>query len=635
MTQAFVLQTNFSGGELDPRMLGRTDLRSYENGATKLRNVVVETTGGVRRRPGMAHVATAAGPGRLVDLETGPDLAYLLAFSDFQVRIYRDGVLRDTVATPWEEVQLVQIAWAQLDDSLLIVHPDVPPQRLMRESDTVWSIAQWSFAETEDDVTAEPFARFADPGVKMQSSATTGTVTLNTDDDVFVAEHLGGIVRMQGKQILLTNIQTSTQAVGMVLQDLDDTGPTKDWDELAFSDARGWPITVSFHQDRMVIGGSRDLPNGLWLSKSGDPFNFDVSEGLDDEAISFRLRIAADDTPTIRALVSGRHLQVFTSTSEWVVTGAPLTPVNVQVQRQSRIGSPADRHVPPRDVDGATLFVGRNGRELREFLFVDTEQAYQAADLALLASHLVRSPVDQVFDHNRRLVLIVNQDGSVATIAIYRNADIAAWSLQETDGRVLSVAVVGDDTMLLVERPNGVRIERLDDLLMVDAGLRLSQSPPALVWTGLGHLNGQQVALVADGLVLEPTTVSGGQVILETPASELVVGLPYRHVIEPMPPSLASARTGGQDPIYRPVRVSLRLFETQSLQIDTGDGLRDLPLHAIGGGPQDRSPAPVTGDRALRALGWRRGLDQPPWRIEQDTPLPCALLSATTEVKVN
>ena len=629
MTRAFISQTNFSAGELDPRMLGRTDLRAFENGAAKLRNVVVETTGGVWRRPGMAYVASAAGPGRLVDLEVGPGFAYLLAFSGFQLDVFRDGVLRATVAMPWSEEQLAQMAWAQFGDSLLVTHPDVPPQQLKRESDTVWTIAQWIFAEVEPGVTAQPFARFADSAVQMQSSATTGTVTLNTSADVFVAAHLGGIVRMKGKQIELTNIQTSTQAIGLVLQPLLDTGPTTDWDEQAFSEARGWPVAVSFHQDRMVIGGSRDLPNGIWLSKTGDHFNFDLGDGLPDEAIAFRL--AADDRPAIRALVSGRHLQVFTSTSEWVVSGAPLTPESVQVQRQSRIGSPADRHVPPRDVDGATLFVARNGRELREFLFVDTEQAYQAADLALLARHLVRNPVDQAFDQKRRLFLIVNEDGSLATIAIYRNADVAAWSLQETDGRVLSIAVVGDETMLLVDRPGGVQIEQLDDQLMVDAGLRLSQSPPALVWTGLGHLESEEVALVADGLVLERTTVEGGQVVLEAPASEFVVGLPYRHVVEPMPARLS----GGQDPVYRPVRVSLRLLETQSLRIDTGDGLRELPLHTIGGGPLDGSPAPFTGDRAVRALGWRRGADQPPWRIEQDTPLPCALLSATTEVKVN
>ena len=628
MTRAFISQTNFSAGELDPRMLGRSDLRSFENGAAKLRNVVVETTGGVRRRPGMAYVVSAAGRGRLVNLEIGPAFAYLLAFTEFQVDIYRDGVLRATVLTPWNEGQVAQIACAQFGDSLLITHPDVPPQQLKRESDAAWSIGAWVFAESEPGVSAEPFARFADPDVQIQSSATTGTVTLNTSADVFVAAHLGGVVRMGGKQILLTNIQTPTQAIGLVLQTLVDTGPTTDWDEQAFSAARGWPVTVSFHQDRMVIGGSRDLPNGLWLSRTGESFNFDVGTGLADEAIAFRL--AANDRPAIRALMPGRNLQVFTSSGEWVVTGDPLTPTDIQVHQQSRIGSPPDRHVPPRDVDGATLFAGRNGRELREFLFVDTEQAYQAADLALLAQHLVRNPVDQAFDAKRRLFLIVNEDGSLATVAIYRNADIAAWSLQQTDGRVLSVSVVGDETMLLVDRPSGIQIERLDDQLMVDAGLRLSQSPPALVWTGLGHLEGQEVVLVADGLVLEPTTVSGGQVVLDTPASELVVGLPYAHIIEPLPAAL-----GGHDPVYRPVRISLRLFETQSVRIDTGDGLRDLPLNKVGGGRKNRSLAPFTGDWAVRALGGRRGADQPPWRIEQDTPLSCALLSATTEVKVN
>ena len=182
-------------------------------------------------------------------------------------------------------------------------------------------------------MTAEPFARFAAPECLMASSATTGTTIVTTSAPVFTAEHLGGIVRIHGRQIRLTNIQSMTQAVGLILQDLADsdpdttfnyTGPTTDWDELAFSDARGWPVSVSFHQDRMVIGGSRDLPNALWLSRSGDHFNFDLGAGLDDEAISFRL--AANDDPAIRSLMPDRQLQIFTSVGEWVVSGDPLTP---------------------------------------------------------------------------------------------------------------------------------------------------------------------------------------------------------------------------------------------------------------------------------------------------------------------
>ncbi|HSA81849.1 MAG TPA: hypothetical protein VLE23_13625 [Geminicoccaceae bacterium] len=588
-------------------------------------------------------MATVAGPGRLVAMETGAEQAYLLAFSDFQVKIFRNGVLRTTVATPWSESQVAEIAWAQRKQSLLVTHPDVRPQQLTRATDTVWTIGPWQFAEIvgPPTITLEPFTRFADPNVTVQSSAASGTVTITTSAPVFIAEHLGGIVRIKGKQIQLTNIQSSTQAIGLVLQTLDDgdplttddAGPTTDWDELAFSDARGWPVSVSFHQDRMVIGGSRDLPNGLWLSKTGDHFNFDLGDGLDDEAIAFRL--VANDDPAIRSLMPDRQLQVFTSVGEWVLTGEPLTPTNIQVQQQSRIGSPRDRQVPPRDVDGATLFAARSGREIREFLFVDTEQAYQAADLALLARHLVQFPIDQDFDQARRLFLIAMADGSLASIAIYRIADVAAWSRQETDGSFLSVATAGGQTFVLVERANGVFIEQLDDSLMVDSGLRLSAPVPTLVWDGVDHLEGQTVALIADGIVVEQALVTGGQVTLAHPASELTLGLPFAHVIEPLPAVLAPGRGVGQAPSYRPVRVTLRLFETQSLRIDTGDGLREVALHTLGGGPKDRAPSPFTGDLSLRALGWRRGAELPPWRIEQATPLPCALLSATTEVKVN
>jgi hypothetical protein len=141
--------------------------------------------------------------------------------------------------------------------------------------------------------------------------------------------------------------------------------------------------------------------------------------------------------------------------------------------------------------------------------------------------------------------------------------------------------------------------------------------------------------MVADNLVQEPATVTGGQVTLAEPAHEIAVGLPYKHIVEPLPAGLLSNRGAGQDAIYRPVRVTLRLFETQSVRLDTGSGLKDLPLHRIGHGPKDRNPSPFTGDVAVRAMGWRRGSKLPPWRIEQETPLPCTILSATTEVKVN
>lgn len=630
MTRINLLQTDFTSGELDPRLLGRSDLRSQENGAARLQNVFVETTGGVRRRSGMAYLATAAGPGRLAAFEPSSGGTYLFVFSDLQLDIYEDGTLLATLTTPWTEGDVKQITWAQFDDSVLVTHPDHPPQQVIKVSDINWTIADLEFSTKESGLTCQPFVRHAPDDVTLATNGISGNVTLTASDDVFVAEHLGAIFRIRGGQAQLTSIVSSTSAQGLVLGSDDLTDPnisTIDWDEQAFSDARGWPITISFHQNRMVIGGSRDLPNGLWLSRSGRFLDFDLGTGLDDEAIAFRL--SANDSPAVRSLQSGRHLQIFTSTGEWIVTGDPLTPFNVQVGQQSRIGSPVDRQVPPRDVDGATLFVARSGQEIREFLFADVEQAYQAPDLALLARHLISDPVDQTFDRRRRLFFIVMAGGSMASIGIYRNADIVAWSEQTTAGAILSVAATDTRTFLLVERTNGVFVEEMIDGLFVDAGLSLSSASPITVWSGLDHLEGETVTIISETETVETALVTAGQITLSAPATDIAVGLPYTHVVEPLPPATSSTSGRTQEPLYRPIRLALRVLETSSLRIDTGSGLRDLLF------PTSPVPTPFTGDQALRALGWRRGANDRPWRIEQSTPLPFTLLSATTEIKVN
>lgn len=629
MTRINLLQTNFTSGELDPRLIGRSDLRSQENGAARLENIFVETTGGARRRDGMAYLATAAGRGRLATFEPGSGGTYLFVFSDLQLDIYENETLLESLPTPWSENDVKQISWAQFGESVLVTHPDHTPQQVLKVSDINWTISDLQFSTKVSGLSCQPFAKFTADDITLAASPLTGTVTLTASDNVFVSDHLGTIFRLRGEQIQLTNILDSTSAEGLILTggSLSSTDPTTDWDEQAFSDARGWPITISFHQNRMVIGGSRDLPNGLWLSRSGQFFNFDLGIGDPDEAIAFRL--AANDAPVIRAMMSGRHLQIFTSIGEWIVTGDPLTPLNIQLRQQSRTGSPVDRQVPPRDVDGATLFAARSGREIREFLFTDTEQAYQSPDLALLARHLVLDPIDQAFDRRRRIFLIVMADGSMATIGIYRNANIVAWSKQTTDGTILSVAVTDTRTFLLVERANGVFIEELIDGLFVDAGLRLSEASPTSIWSGLDHLEGQTVTVLNDSGDVESVVVISGTVTLAAPASDITVGLPYTHIVEPLSPASNSTSGRTQEPLYRPIRVVLRVLETSSLRVDAGSGPRDLLF------PTSSDPVPFTGDQVFRAVGWRRGANVPPWRIEQSTPLPFTLLSATTEMKVN
>ena len=111
-----------------------------------------------------------------------------------------------------------------------------------------------------------------------------------------------------------------------------------------------------------------------------------------------------------------------------MVTGDPLTPTSIQLSRQTRIGSPVDRTVRPVNIDGATVFVPRNGSQLREFLFTDVEQAYQASDLAMLAQHLIDAPVAIDFDQSERLCHVVMANGTLATLTIYRAEQVSAFA---------------------------------------------------------------------------------------------------------------------------------------------------------------------------------------------------------------
>lgn len=614
-------------------LAGRGDLTAYDNGAGTLTNIFVLPTGGIYRRAGLRYVDTLPGEGRLVEFEFNTEQVYLLVFRDAIVDVYKDGAKLTTLdPAPWSLEQIKNIGWVQSADTLLVVHPDVAPKKLTRDKTGTWSIKDWSYYE-KDTVRKQPYHKFVEDDITLQASATSGAITLTASADLFVEAHVGTRLRIEDKEVEITAFTDATHVTASTKETLTTTSATKDWEEQALSDVRGYPVSVCFHQDRLVIGGSRDLPNRLWMSKSADLFNFDLGTGLDDEAIEFA--ILSDQVNAIRAVFSGRHLQVFTSGAEWMVSGEPLTPGSIQLKRQTRVGSPLDRTVRPCDVDGATLFISRTGDELREFLFTDLEQAYQAGDLAMLARHMVKTPVDQDYDKARRHLHMVMADGNMAALTLFRREKVTAWSRQTTDGVFLSVAMVDTDAYVLVKRNGAFFIEVFDDAYNVDAGLKGSSDTAKSTWSGMGHLEGRTVKVVGDGAPLGEYVVSGGAVTLHEAVCNVEIGLGYAHIVEPLPPTVASAKSGTQGGHVRPISFTFRVRNTVALRLDVGHGLQNVSFKRFGQGVLDQSTAPFTGDKTVRAYGWRQGGIAPLWRIEQDVPLPFTLLAVASEISLN
>jgi hypothetical protein len=82
--------TNFTAGELSPRLDGRNDLAKYSAGCSTVENMVIYPHGAAARRPGTQYIAsvkTAADKTRLIPFEFSTEQTYILEFGDHIYKI--------------------------------------------------------------------------------------------------------------------------------------------------------------------------------------------------------------------------------------------------------------------------------------------------------------------------------------------------------------------------------------------------------------------------------------------------------------------------------------------------------------------------------------------------------------------
>jgi len=623
------LQTSFAAGEIDPRLISRSDLGAYDEGALELTNVWVTTGGGVKRRAGLRHVTAIGGDGRLaaVPLEGGAVRVFVLV--DKKAMVFDDEELVAELDAPWTASHLPRLAWATHRGNLFVCHPALPPQHVVLEPYGSWRVLSWVFdtkpgADADKVVRLQPYAKYANPEASLEAAPDGGELwSLTSNQQVFGPGHVGTRLRFKTAEVAITSVAADGfTALGIPQTTIDDPARTFDWAEQAFSPVAGYPSACIVFRDRLVAGGVPRMPNRLWMSRIGRPFDFDTGSGFADEAIAIAL--GDDPAHAIRAFSAGRELEIFTTASEWTVDGRPLSPGDVVAVKQTGQGCYEPRYVPPASVDGTSVFVGRGGDAVVEYVFTNTDTVYQAENLAVRARHLVADPVDLGFDPERRLLLMVNGDGTLATCTLDRNAAMVAWSRQHTEGAVAAVAQAGGRVYLLVERDGTTRLEALADDHRLDAARRLTAELATTTWPGFDHLEGREVTLIADGAAAGTATVMGGTVTTVAPARTLEAGLGFTGAIAPLP-LLGDGRRPAQ--LFRPVQLSLQLHATRALAIDLGEGWRPLALAAVG------EPA-FTGVKTLRARGWRRAGDTPWWRIRLTEPTDFHLLSVTSDVRV-
>lgn len=703
MSRIIQIQNDFTSGELDPKLRARTDIAQYRSGLASATNVSIQPQGGARRRDGTKYIATLdSGAGtavRMVPFEFSVDDSYMLVFTPGKMYVFKNsaqvtninGSGNDylTIAAVTSGI-LPELNWVQSADTLVIVHEDLEPVKIVRGvSDSTWTATTISFeflpqyafsfdthsptyditpSATAGNITLTASGVTTDTGTAQAGSSNTITLkaasSFTSDDEpngMFIEITSGtgsGQTRHVEDYVASTKVLTvepawdtapdntsnyevkafKAAAVGeyvvqsngfgraRIVEYVSDTA-VKAYTETPFFDTstissgnfftehgyedvwsstRGWPRSVVFHEGRLYFGGSKSRPSTIWGSRVGDFFNFSKGEALADDGVEATL-----DTGTFNAIVdiySGRHLQIFTTGGEFYVPQAldePITPETLIIKQQSSYGAKPGIRI--QNIDGASLFIQRQGRSLQDFEYADVSNAYTSAKISLLSSHLLKSPGEMAVrvstrtDEGDRLLIVNDDDGSIACYTLLRSQNVIAPSEWTTDGTFLNVGVDVTDIYVVVKRNVNSADVYYVEVFDSDTLLDCAKTGGAASSVAMAHLEAESVKIIRDGVVEPDQTVPASPYTItfaQTATTSYQVGLNFTPSIVTLPvePNLSSGSLRGFK--KRIFEVNAEVYETQAMTINN----KEVSFRRFGTGILDDDVAEYTGIKTLNGI---------------------------------
>ena len=581
MPRTTLALNSFVSGEFSSKLDGRQDFPKYNTSCKVLENFLVAPQGAAQRRVGtqfIDEVKDSSKKTRLIPFEFSTAQTYILEFGDGYIRFFKDKGQIVTgspsvayeISSPYLEAELFDIKFAQSADVMYLCHPNHNVRKLSRTGHTSWTLTTVSFSGSP----ATPIAG-----------------------------------------------------------------------------ANNRPSCVSFFEQRLVFANSNNNPQTLWFSKSGDYENMSTGTNADSAMI---YTIASNQVNAIRFIKTQRTLIIGTTGGEFTVsadgTDAAVTPTNIAIKRQSTFGS---ANVDAQPAGNATLFLQRARRKVRELSFNFDVDGYQASDLTILNESVTQSGITEMaYQQSPDSILwCVREDGVLAGLTYLRSEEVIAWhrhifggSFDNGNAQVESVASISgeineDELWVIVKRTvNGATKRYVEcfsnfdfdetdsnSFKFLDSHLSYSGSATTTL-SGLAHLEGQTVSILADGSAHPDKVVSGGAITLNRSVTKAVVGLKYNSVLQTMRIEGGAAEGTSQGKTKRISKVTLRLFETVGVKVGPSlDNLEAIPFRTTSSPLGQPVKTLIAGDKEIE---FNDDFNSDGFiTIQQDQPLPCSILA--------
>ena len=664
MARTTIAFTNFTAGELSPRLDGRTDLGKYFNGCKTLENMVVHPHGAATRRPGtkfIHEVKTSSAQTRLIPFEFSTTQTYIMEFGNQYIRFYKDnGIITESNKTISGATQanpgvITATSHGYSNGDHVIISSVVGMTELNGKTFKVANKTTNTFEIQDVDgnnVNTTGYTAYGSAGVANKiyeiaspySTADLPTIKFAQSADLMYLVHPSYAIRKLTRSGH-TSWTLSTPSLSGSPSPVLNTTTNK------------YPSSVTFFEQRLVFAGSNDNPQSIWFSKSADLENFTTGSN-DTDAMVYT--IASNKVNAIRYMSAQRSLIVGTVGGEFVVSASgttqPITPTNVQIQKQSSYGS---ANVDAVQIENVTMFLQRAKRKIRELVYNLNIDQYQAQDMTLLAEHISEGGITEMaYQQEPDSVLwCVRSDGTLLGFTYARAEEVVGWHRHIIGGAfssgqavVESVATIPtdsneDELYMIVKRTiNGATrryVEYLslfdygtdqNDAFYVDSGLTYSGSA-ATVITGLDHLEGQSVTILANGSTHPNKTVSGGSITLDRTATKAHIGLSYTSLLQTMRVEGAGNDSTSQSKTKRINEVTLRLHETVGVEVgaDLSD-MERIPFRSSAAAMDTAVPL-FTGDKQVE---FRNDFNTDGFvYVRQTQPLPLTLVSIYPMITIN
>lgn len=661
--KASPLKDSFNAGEFSELTASRVRFEKYQNALRLCENMIPLVQGGVTRRTGtmfVSEVKTSAKETRLIDFEYSVTQAYMLEFGDQYIRFYKDRGQIETapstpyeIATPYLEADLFQLKYTQSADVLYITHPSYAPRKLSRIGHTAWTLTTIDFQDG-------PYLSTNSTATTITLSGTTGSVTATASTAIFASTDVGRHIRFKSTGstwgwLKITAYTSTTQVTATVQRSPAAATASADWRLGFWSDTTGYPSCVTFFEDRLFFANNSLRPQRIDGSIVGDYENFapTASDGVvaDDNALTVTLN--ANDVNAIMWMIDDeKGLLVGTKSGEWMVRPSSLqealTPTNVAAKRSTAYGSASLQAVR---AGRASIYVQRAGKKARELAYVYEVDGFRSPDMNVLSSHVLKNGVKQ-FNYQQEpfsVIWFVRNDGQLVGLTYERDQDVVGWhrhiiggSFGSGDAVVESVNVIpspsgdSDDVWIIVKRTiNSVTKRYIEyitpnfeddtttDAFFVDCGLTYDSTPTTSI-SGLDHLEGETLSVLADGATHPDVVVASGAVTLTRSASVVHLGLQYVSNVQTLRLEAGAADGTAQGKTKRIHRVAMRLYKTLGLKFGPDSSRLDILPFRTSADEMGNPPSLYTGDKSV---SWNNGYETEGYiYLRQDQPLPFTLL---------